>query len=315
MNILETGLNVIKSEIDSLNLLSQNMPQDFTKVVGLLQKSQGRLIVSGIGKSGYIANKIAASIASTGTLALYVHPSEASQGDMGMISKDDVVMLLSASGATKELCDIINYCKRFGIKLIAMTMKEDSILANNADFLLNIPKSIEASSVAAPTNSAIMMLALGDALMVALHESKGFSKDDFKLLHPGGKIGANLLKAKDLMHSGDSIPSVADHDEMSKVLLTMTSKGFGTTAVVDEALNLLGVITDGDLRRSMKDDLLSKQAGEVMSKNPYTVTPEMLAIEALKVMNDKSITSLFVLEKQKLCGIIHMHDLLRAGVG
>lgn len=315
MTILETGLDVINQEKDSLELLAQNMPEDFEKVVNLLLEMKGRLIVSGIGKSGYIANKIAASVASTGTHAFYVHPSEASHGDLGMISQDDIVMLLSASGGTKELSDMINYCKRYGIPLIGMTMKEESILATSADYLMNIPKVVEASSIAAPTSSAIMMLALGDAMMVSLYESKGFSKEDFKLLHPGGKIGANLMKVKDLMHVGDTLPSVKLNTPMSEVLITMTSKGFGTTAVLDENEHLVGIITDGDLRRHMDADIVKLPAKDVMSPGPKKVSPNLLAIEALKIMNDRAITSLLVEENNRLCGIIHIHDLIRAGVG
>lgn len=315
MTILQTGLDVINQEKESLEVLSKNIPDDFEKVVKLLLEMKGRFIVSGIGKSGYIANKIAASVASTGTHAFYVHPSEASHGDLGMIGKEDVVMLLSASGGTKELSDMINYCKRYGIPLIGMTMKEESILATSADYLLNIPKVVEASSIAAPTSSAIMMLALGDALMVSLYEAKGFSKEDFKLLHPGGKIGANLLKVKDLMHVGDTLPSVKTSTIMSDVLITMTSKGFGTSAVLDDNDNLIGIITDGDLRRHMDSDLVKLSAKEVMSANPMKAHPNLLAIEALKQMNDKSVTSLLVEENNKLCGIVHIHDLLRAGVG
>lgn len=315
MTILETGLDVINQEKESLELLAKNMPEDFENVVKLLLDMKGRLIVSGIGKSGYIANKIAASVASTGTHAFYVHPSEASHGDLGMISKDDIVMLLSASGSTKELSDIINYCKRYGIPLIGMTMKEESILAESADYLMNIPKITEASSIAAPTSSALMMLALGDAMMVALYESKGFSKEDFKLLHPGGKIGANLLKVKDLMHIGDTIPQVKETTPMSDVLITMTSKGFGTTAVIDERNHLVGIITDGDLRRHMDENIVILSAKKVMSREPKKISPNLLAIEALKIMNDKAITSLLVEENNRLCGIIHIHDLIRAGVG
>jgi len=315
MNILETAINVIRQERESLNLLLDNIPQDFTKTVELLLSMKGRLIVSGIGKSGYIANKIAASVASTGTHASYIHPAEASHGDLGMISQDDVVMLLSASGDTKELCDIINYCKRFHIPLIGMTMKPLSILAQNADFLLKIPEVQEASSIAAPTSSAVLMLALGDALMVSLYEAKGFSKDDFKLLHPGGKIGANLLKIRDLMHVGETIPQVTEDAIMSDVLIIMSQKGFGTTAVTDNNGKLLGIITDGDLRRHMESNLINQLAKNVMSINPQRVEPKLLAIEALTIMNEKKITSLLVEENEKLCGIIHIHDLIRGGVG
>ena len=316
MTILETAINVIGQERDGLNLLLANIPKDFTKIVELLLKMQGRLIVSGIGKSGYIANKIAASVASTGTHASYIHPAEASHGDLGMISKDDVVMLLSVSGETKELCDIINYCKRFQIPLIGMTMKPQSILSQNADLLLKIPEIQEASSIAAPTSSAVMMLALGDALMVSLYEAKGFSKDDFKLLHPGGKIGTNLLKVQDLMHIGDTVPKVFEDAIMSDVLITMTQKGFGTTAVINNSGILVGIITDGDLRRHMHQNMINMTAKAVMSPNPKRIRPKLLAIESLIMMNNKNVTSLLVVEdNDKLCGIIHIHDLIRAGVG
>lgn len=315
MTILKIATEVINKEKESLNALLENMPEDFSKTIELLLSMQGRLIVSGIGKSGYIANKIAASVASTGTHALYVHPAEASHGDLGMISKDDVVMLLSASGETKELCDVINYCKRHQINLIGMTMRKDSLLGESADYLLNIPKVPEASAVSAPTCSSVMMLSLGDALMVSLYESKGFSKDDFKMLHPGGKIGANLLKVKDLMHVEDAIPSVLEDSLMSDVLINITQKGFGASAVTNSDSKLLGIITDGDLRRHMSNDLVNMKAVDVMSANPQTVHTNMLAIEALTMMNNRAITSLLVADKDRLCGIIHIHDLIRAGVG
>lgn len=315
IDILHTAKEVISQEIESLNKLLDSMPKDFEKVVDILLNMKGRFIVSGIGKSGYIANKISASIASTGTFSSFVHPAEASHGDLGMISKDDVVMLLSNSGGTKELGDIINYCKRHSICLIAMTMKEDSMLAQNANYLLNIPKVSEASSIAAPTSSALMMLALGDALMVALYESKGFTRDDFKMLHPGGKIGANLLKVSDLMHKGQELPKSKPDDLMSDVLITMSKKGFGTSAVISEDDSLLGIITDGDLRRHMDENIVSKKASEVMTSNPKSVKPSILAVEALSIMNEKTITSLLVQENSKFVGIIHIHDILRAGVG
>jgi len=312
--MLNSAKKVIENELDGLKALIEHFPKDFEKVVDLILKTKGRLVISGIGKSGYIANKIAASCASTGTPSIYIHPAEASHGDLGMIHKDDVVMLLSNSGETNEIMDIISYCKRFHIPIIAMTMKPKSMLAESADYLLNIPQLSEASSLAAPTTSSLLMLALGDALMVSIYEAKGFTKDDYKIFHPGGKIGANLKKVKDLMHLGDSLPIAHINTKMSEVIITISQKGFGVAAVVDEKDYLQGIITDGDLRRHMQENIINMSAAEIMSKGPKTIEPCMLAIEALTIMNDKNITSLLVLEDKKLAGIIHIHDILRAGI-
>lgn len=313
--MINTAKKVIENEIAGLKQLVNNLPHDFSKVVDLIIQNKGRLILTGIGKSGYIANKIAASFASTGTPANFIHPSEASHGDLGMIHKDDVVMLLSNSGETKEITDIISYCKRFHIPMIGITMKTSSMLAGAVDYLLNIPEIEEASALSAPTTSALLMLALGDALMVSVYESKGFTKDDYKLLHPGGKIGANLKKVKDLMHIGESLPIVEDSTPMSEVLITMTRKGFGIAAIVNPQHNLLGIITDGDLRRHMGENIVSMLAGNIMTSSPKTTHPLMMCIEALAIMNENSITSLLVIDEKKLVGIIHIHDILRAGIG
>ena len=312
--MLNSAKKVIENELEGLKALIEHFPQDFEKVVDLILQNKGRLVISGIGKSGYIANKIAASCSSTGTPAIYIHPAEASHGDLGMIHKDDIVMLLSNSGETNEIMDIISYCKRFHIPIIAMTMNPKSMLAESADYLLNIPKIEEASSLAAPTTSSLLMLALGDALMVSIYEAKGFTKDDYKIFHPGGKIGANLKKVKDLMHIGESLPQVHSNAKMSESLITMSHKGFGVVAVVDETDHLLGIITDGDLRRHMHENIINMSAAEIMTKGPKTTNPSMLAIEALTIMNDKNITSLLVLDDKKLVGIIHIHDILRAGI-
>ncbi|MEY3197414.1 MAG: hypothetical protein RLZZ59_785 [Pseudomonadota bacterium] len=306
---------VIKNEIEGLENLCNNLPQDFDNVVDLIIKSKGRVILSGIGKSGYIANKIAASLASTGTPAIFIHPAEASHGDLGMIHQDDIVILLSNSGETSEIMDILSYCKRFHIPVVGITMRKSSLLAQSSDFLLNIPESSEASAISAPTTSALMMLALGDAIMVAVYETKGFTKDDYKILHPGGKIGANLKKISDLMHVGNKVPVVKDNDLMSDVLICMTEKGFGIAAVIDSSDNLVGIITDGDLRRHMSANIVNMKASEVMTHSPKTTTPKMLAVEALALMNEKNITSLLVVESGKLHGIVHIHDILGAGVG
>lgn len=312
--MLNSAKKVIENELEGLKALIEHFPKDFEKVVDLILENKGRLVISGIGKSGYIANKIAASCASTGTPSIYIHPAEASHGDLGMIHKDDVVMLLSNSGETNEIMDIISYCKRFHIPIIAMTMKPNSMLAESADYLLNIPQLNEASSLAAPTTSSLLMLALGDALMVSIYEAKGFTKDDYKIFHPGGKIGANLKKVKDLMHVGDLLPIAHMNTKMSEVLITISKKGFGVAAIIDEKDHVQGIITDGDLRRHMQDNIINMSAAEIMSKGPKTTYPSMLAIEALTIMNDKNITSLLVLEDKKLAGIIHIHDILRAGI-
>lgn len=313
--MLEPARRVIEAEAEALNLLAQNIPDDFAKLVERIINLRGRLILSGIGKSGYIARKIAASFASTGTPALYIHPAEASHGDLGMITDDDVVILLSNSGETKEIFDIVNYCKRFGTEIVAITMKAESTLAKHADYLLNIPHAPEASVVDAPTTSALMMLSLGDALMVAVYDAKGFTKENFKLLHPGGKIGANLLKVADLMHKGDELPVVRLDTLVSETLLVMTKKRLGCAIVLNSKDAIAGIITDGDLRRHMSAGIIDMMTKDIMSKSPRVISEGCFAIEALGLMNKSAITSLIVTENDKLCGIIHIHDLLKAGVG
>lgn len=313
--MLEPARKVIEAEAEALKLLAQNIPDDFTKLVERILSLRGRLILSGIGKSGYIARKIAASFASTGTPAMYIHPAEASHGDLGMIAEDDIVILLSNSGETKEIFDIVNYCKRFGTEIVAMTMKAESTLAKNSNYLLNIPNAPEASVVDAPTTSALMMLSLGDALMVAVYDAKGFTKENFKLLHPGGKIGANLLKVADLMHKGDELPVVSLSTAILEALIVMTKKRLGCAIVLDAEGDLAGIITDGDLRRHISTGIIGMTAEDIMSKSPKTITSSCFAMEALGLMNKSSITSLIVTENDKLCGIIHIHDLLKAGVG
>lgn len=305
---------VLAEEIRGLQILSENIPQDFSQAVERIINLSGRLVVSGIGKSGYIARKISASFASTGTASLYIHPAEASHGDLGMIAQNDIVMLLSNSGETSEILNIIKYCKRFGISIIGMTMKQDSTLALASDYLLHIPNVSEASTIDAPTTSAMMMLALGDALMVAVYDTKGFSKDDFKILHPGGKIGANLTKVSDLMHIGDELPIVSPKDLMSDVLIVMTKKRFGCAIVLSDD-KILGIITDGDLRKHMNPHMISMRAEEMMTSRPKTISSNIFASQALAIMNELTITSLIVTENNKLIGIIHIHDILRRGIG
>jgi len=310
----EFALETIKKEISGLEALYSNLPADFEKAANAISQNKGMLVVSGIGKSGYIGQKISASLASTGTRSFYIHPAEASHGDLGMIGDGDVVMLLSNSGETKELLDIISYCKRFSIPIIGITMQADSVLARSSTYLLNIPLFKEASSVNAPTTSSLMMLALGDALTVAIHNMNGFTRDDFAIFHPGGKLGASLLKVSDLMHKGDQVPFVYEADLMDKAILEMTSKGFGCTAVVNENKKILGIITDGDLRRHMGESLISEVAKDIMTHSPIEIAPSLFAAEALAIMSKKNITSLLVSDEDKIVGILHIHDLLRSGV-
>jgi len=315
MNFYKTAERVISEEATALNILKSQIPTDFSKVVEAILSLKGRLIILGIGKSGYIARKIAASLASTGTPAFYIHPAEASHGDLGMITKADMVFMLSNSGESRELFDTINYCKRFAIKIIAATMNPDSTLAKNSDFLLTIPTIKEASLLSAPTTSALMMLALGDAIIVSLHEAKGFSKDDFLTFHPGGKIGANLIKIKDLMLTGTTIPFINPDYSITRVAGIITEKKLGCAIVVDNNQTLIGIITDGDLRRNIDKDLKTLKAENLMTASPIFVRSDILASEALSVMNNKSITILPVNDHDdKVIGIIHIHDILKAGV-
>lgn len=308
------GVDVLQSEASAISNIVNNFPQDFAVIVRDIVNLSGKLVVSGIGKSGYVARKIAASFASTGTPSFFLHPSEASHGDLGMIHDDDMLLLLSVSGNTKELMDIISYAKRFNIKMIAMTMDVGSMLAQKADYRLILPKVEEISCVNAPTCSSSMMLAMGDALMVATHKAKGFTVDKFKILHPGGRLGANLMHVGEIMHGYDKIPIVNGNDMMSHVLLEMTTKGFGC-AIVVENKKAIGIVTDGDLRRHMSDVILSMKAEAVMSKNPVLIPQNMFASEALNIINSKRITALVVVnDKEEVCGIVHVHDLLNRGV-
>lgn len=306
---------VITAEAKALKLLASKIPEDFPRVIKAMLETKGRVILLGMGKSGYIARKIASSLASTGTPAFYIHPGEASHGDLGMITAQDIVIMLSNSGETKELSDSINYCKRFGIKIVAITMNPESTLAKNSDFVLTIPKTVEASLLSAPTTSALMMLALGDAIVISLHEAKAFTKDDFLNFHPGGKIGANLIKVDALMRKGSALPVVNSTDPFAEVILIMTEKSLGCAAVVSLDQKLIGFITDGDLRRSVNRDLNKLRAEDIMTKQPLSVNSNILVSEALFLMNSKSITALPVIKDDgKLCGIIHIHDILRLGV-
>jgi arabinose-5-phosphate isomerase len=314
--ILETARETIRQEVVGLQDLSDALGDDFcTLVEHILSQPEGRVVMTGMGKSGHIAKKIAATLASTGTPSFFVHPSEASHGDLGMITQNDTVIALSNSGETAELRDVIAYTRRFGIYLAAFVRRAGSMLVDSADVALVLPATPEANHTNAPTTSTTMMLALGDALATALLERRGFTPEDFSIFHPGGKLGQVFLTVDKLMHTGEEVPTVAPAATMDEVLLVMTEKRFGCAAVVGMDGALMGVITDGDLRRHMKDDLLHKTAEIVMTKNPVVVKPTSLAAKALGIMNDKKITSLFVVDAQSApVGILHVHDCLRAGV-
>ncbi|GJM01826.1 MAG: KpsF/GutQ family protein [Rhodomicrobium sp.] len=316
---LASGLRTIEFEINALKeleaLLSNGMGALFSRAVEMISRSEGRVIISGIGKSGHVGQKIAATFASTGTPAFFVHPSEASHGDLGMIRPEDIIVALSWSGETVELTNIITYSRRFKVPLIAITSNENSALGRNSDVVLALPKVQEACPHnLAPTSSTIMQLAIGDALAIALLEAKGFSAVDFKTFHPGGNLGAKLRLVKDLMHVGERLPLVSQDMPMGEALVTMTEKSFGCLGALDGSGRLVGVITDGDLRRNMQADLLSRHVRDVMKPSPITIHEEMLASAALEQINASSITALFVLRDEKPIGIVHIHDLLRAGV-
>jgi arabinose-5-phosphate isomerase len=313
-SLAKIGADVLTIEAAALTALAQSLSEPFEQAVKLLSEVQGRVVLSGMGKSGHIARKIAATLASTGTPAQFVHPGEASHGDLGMITKADVCIMLSNSGETAELADEIAHAKRFKIPLIAITKNVDSSLAKAANIALILPDQPEACGIGmAPTTSTTMQLALGDALAVALMRLHGFDRDGFLVNHPGGKLGSQLLKIESIMHSGASLPVVTETTPMSEALLEMTAKGFGVAAVVADG-QLMGIITDGDLRRNM-DGLMDHKAGTVATMGPSTVTPDMLASEALGIMNRRTISALMVVDGAgALKGLVHIHDILRAGV-
>jgi arabinose-5-phosphate isomerase len=268
-----------------------------------------------MGKSGHIGKKIAASLASTGTPSFFVHPAEASHGDLGMITEDDTVIAISNSGESRELVDILNYCKRFGIKLIAITKNSESSLGKAGDIVLELPNNGEACPLGlAPTNSTTATLVLGDILTSGLIERKGFTKSDFNQRHPGGKLGSILQRVSDLMHVGSEMPILEENSNMQQVLLEMTSKRLGCVGFVNTLGEFTGMLTDGDLRRCLSTEILNKKAVELMTKNPKTVTKDVMASEAIKIMHDKKITNIFIVKDKKPIGVIHIHDLLNNGV-
>jgi arabinose-5-phosphate isomerase len=295
--------------------ISDGLGAEFVASVETIRRARGRVIVTGMGKSGHVGRKIAATLASTGTPAFFVHAADASHGDLGMITSDDVMLALSWSGETEELKDLINYSRRFGISLIAVTVNADSTLGKAADIVLLLPESREACPHnLAPTTSSLMQLALGDALAIALLESRGFTAIDFGVFHPRGRLGAALKFIRDVMHPGAAVPLIAQGALMSEAIVEMSAKGFGCVAVTDAEGKLAGVITDGDLRRHMRVDLLQVPVEKIMTASPKPVRPDQLAGEALQLLNASKITALIVVDMERPVGIVHFHDLLRAGV-
>lgn len=311
-----SAIKTIESEIDTIRRLKDSVrAKNLTKALDFMQNSKGRIIITGMGKSGHIGRKIAASLASTGTPSFFVHPAEASHGDLGMITEDDVVIAISNSGESRELIDILNYCKRFGIKLIAITKNSESSLGKAGDVVLELPNNGEACPLGlAPTSSTTATLVLGDILTIGMIERKGFSKEDFNDRHPGGKLGSILKRVSDLMHVGQEMPILDENANMQAVLLEMTSKRLGCVGFVNQAGDLTGILTDGDLRRCLSAKILEEKAVDLMTRNPKTISPNAMTAEALKIMHDKKITNLFVLENKKPVGVIHIHDLLNNGV-
>ena len=312
---LDCAVRTINSEVMTINQLKDSLCTTLTQALDIMQNAKGRIIITGMGKSGHIGKKIAASLASTGTPSFFVHPAEASHGDLGMITEDDVIIAISNSGESKELIDILNYAKRFGINLIAITKNPESSLGKAGTVVLQLPNNGEACPLGlAPTSSTTATLVLGDILTTCMIERKGFTKTDFNDRHPGGKLGSILQRVSDLMHVGQDMPILEENASMKSVLLEMTSKRLGCVGLINQAGILTGLITDGDLRRCLTEKILDEKAINVMTKNPKTVAKDVMAAEVLKIMHGKKITNMFVVENGKPVGVIHIHDLLNKGV-
>jgi len=309
LDLEREGLEALRAALD------QHMQEPFRTAVATLAAAPGRVIVTGIGKSGHVGQKIAATFASTGTPAFFVHPSEASHGDLGMITRDDAIVAISWSGESVELGNILTYSRRFKVPLIAITSRAESALGKQADVVLELPRAKEACPHGlAPTTSTTMQLAIGDCLAIALLETKGFTEHDFRVFHPGGSLGASLKFVADVMHTGEKLPLVGEDRVMSEALVTMTGKSFGCLGVVDGKGRLVGMITDGDLRRHMGPELVKARVQDIMTRKPNTLSPDMLASAALERINALKRTQMFVVDKGKPVGIVHVHDLLRVGV-
>jgi arabinose-5-phosphate isomerase len=312
---IDRARKVLDIEAAGLAALAATLGNSFSDTVDLLQGVKGRIIVTGMGKSGHIANKIAATLSSTGKPAYFVHPGEASHGDLGVVGRDDGILALSNSGETPELSDLVAYSRRFKIPLIGVTSVAGSTLAIEADVVLILPDAEEACPMGlAPTTSTTMTLALGDALAVVLMDREKFTADDFRLRHPGGQLGKRLLKVSDIMHADSELPFTGGGSRMADIIVEMTAKSLGCICILDKDGRMEGVITDGDLRRHMGNDLMHKTAREIMNANPKSIRPSALASEAVQIMNDSAITNLFVIEDDKVVGVLHIHDCLRAGV-
>ena len=312
---LAIARKVLQIEADGLAALSDSLGDPLVEAVDTIERLGGRVVVTGIGKSGHVANKIAATLASTGTRAYFVHPAEASHGDLGMIGRDDAVLALSKSGEAKELSDIIGYTRRFSIPLIAITANAGSTLGAAADIILRLPDAPEAcGATRAPTTSTTLQMAYGDCLAVALLERRGFTSEDFKVFHPGGKLGALLLKVSDLAHTGDALPRVSIGTPMAEALAVMSAKGFGCLAVLNLDGTLHGMVTDGDIRRALAMGKKPGQIEEIATREPLTLSPETLASVALKTLNERKITQMLVMDGDRPTGIVHMHDFLKSGL-
>lgn len=309
---IKTGKKVLDIEIEALRMLKKKISKDFSNAVNLLFLCKGKIVVSGIGKSGHIASKIASTLSSIGSPSFYIHPSEANHGDLGVLEKQDSIILISNSGETSELINLILHCKKLKIPIVTITSEPESTLAKESKFTLLIPKNIEACPLElAPTSSTTCALALGDAIAVTLLKKRGFTENDFKALHPGGKLGHILSQVIDVMKKEKALPLINEEKKMSHAILEMTSKGEGCVGVVSKNGELIGIITDGDIRRHMKPELLDMKVTEIMTVKPKTLSPTTLVSQALKLMNEKSITNYFITIKKKPIGIIHMHDILR----
>jgi arabinose-5-phosphate isomerase len=316
-NDLKHAVDTINREIETLEILKNSFDQSLSQALDLLQSIKGRVILTGMGKSGHIARKMAATFASTGTVSFFVHPAEASHGDLGMISDDDVIIAISYSGETRELSDILMYAKRHSIPLIAITKNPESSLGKNASLVLRLPDNGEACPLGlAPTCSTTATIALGDVLAVDLMERRGFSVTDFRQRHPGGKLGAILCKVSDIMHKNDEMPLVNENTSMQDALLVMTGKMLGCVGVVNAEGKLTGIITDGDLRRFLSPTIMTEKVTTVMTKNPKVISPDALIVDAVNIMNNTGhgITNLFVTQDEKPIGVVHIHDCLKAGV-
>ena len=319
-NIIDIAKKVLKIEADAVAALAEKLDSTFEKAIDIIFKSKGRVVVTGMGKSGLVGKKIAATLASTGTPAFFMHPAEASHGDLGMVTSDDVIIAISNSGETAELSGLIPFLKRFNVGLIAMTGSRNSTLAKSADVHLDVSVKEEACPLGVvPTASTTAALAMGDAVAVALLVKRGLKQEDFAFFHPGGNLGKKLfIKVKDLMHTGDALPFVSPETEMTKAVVEISSKRLGVAIVSDAGRKILGVLTDGDIRRGIEKwgkDFFDMKAGEVMTKNPKTISEDELAVKALSIMETHSITSLAVPDSDgKAIGVIHLHDILKQGI-